>query len=144
MNCAETRSKEFRPGRLGEQVRLAPLDARRRVRVGVVRVPRGALQRDTGDVGPDHRPPGLGEPDGIGALAAAHIQRQARRPAGHLGDQLRVRVAAPDPPRRPVPLVPEVHAEHLIGIAIVLTHPLSITVAGDHRRPRCPSQPSIR
>jgi hypothetical protein len=57
----------------------------------------------------------------ICSLAAPSIQRPSRWPARDLGDKLRVRVAAPDPPLRTVPLVPVVLAEHAIAMS-VLTH----------------------
>jgi len=109
--------------RAGEQIYLLPLDAPGRCRIGIAGMLSGALQRDTGDVGRNHGPSSAGKPDGIGPLAAAHIQRPARRPLGDFGDQLRVGVAAPDSLRRPVPLIPETLAEYLVRAVSVLSHP---------------------
>ena len=119
-----------RLGRAGQQVHLPPLDTVRHRRVGVAGMLRGPFQRDAGDVGRDHRPSLPGEPDGVGSLAGPGIQRLAGWQAGGLGDELRVRVAAPDPLRGTVPLVPEVRAESVAGAMIVLTHPPSIARAG--------------
>ena len=48
---------------------------------------------------------------------------------------MRVRVAAPDPRRRTVPLVPEILAEHPDGIVTVLTHPPSMASRDAPTRP---------
>jgi len=120
--------------RPGEQIYLLPLDASGRCRIGVTGMLSRPLQRNTGDVGRNHGPASAGKPDGIGPLAGAHIQRSARRPVGDFGNQLRVGVAAPNPLRRPVPLIPEALAEHPAGAVSVLTHPPSI--ACPRRSPR--------
>jgi hypothetical protein len=109
-------------GRPGQQVRLPPLDACGHHRIGVAGMPGASLQRDAGNVGRDHRPPSVGQPDSVGSLAASHIQRPAGWPARDLGDELRVRVAAPDLSRRTVALVPETLVEYATGAMSMFTH----------------------
>jgi hypothetical protein len=122
-----------RLGRPSEQINTLKLDASGRCRIGLTSMLSSPLQRDAGDVGRDHGPSSAGKPDGIGALATAHIQRSAGRPLGDFGHQLRVGVAAPDPLRGPVPLIPETLVEYQASAVSVLTHPPSIACRWTHR-----------
>ena len=86
---------------------LGDLDARRAGMAG------GPIQGDPGDVQSGHLPAAGGEPDGVGTLAAAHVERGRRRQLRGLSHQLRVRLTAPDRRRTGVPGIPERRVEDL-------------------------------
>ena len=79
MNCADTRSYAALGGRLLAQVGVRPLDPVGDLGPGVGRVRGGPLQRGGGDVDRGDLPAPLGEPDRVGALAAADVQRPPGR-----------------------------------------------------------------
>ncbi len=70
-----------------------------------LRVRPGGLQRRAGEVDGRHLPAALGQPDGIGPLATADVQRRSGRQVGGLGDQLGVWLPAPQRVGGPVPLL---------------------------------------
>ena len=62
-------------------------------------------------------PAAAGEPDGVRALAAAQVQGRPGRQGRRLGDQLRIRLAAPDPGPAAVLLVPHLRRADSAGVA---------------------------
>ena len=90
---------------------MDPVDAPGDVRAGLLGVSRSPLERDGGQVDGDHVPPAAGQPDRVGALAGADVERVAGEQFARLGDQVRVGVAAPERVFRPVPLIPGFLAE---------------------------------
>src|ERR1022692_2444490 len=96
-----------RGGLPGRDVGVQPADALRGRGACLRGVRGGALQRDGGYVGGGDGPAVLSQPDGVGALPAADVQRRARGQAGGLGDEVTVGITAPQRGLGPVALVPE-------------------------------------
>src|SRR6478752_239361 len=110
----------------GPQVGLAELDP-----VGdpaLLRVLGGLAQPRLGEVDRRHLPALLGQPDRVAPLTTAQVDGSARRQVGRLGDQDRVRPAAPGATLAGVPLVPRRLLEVLAGdLAVALV--LAVVVA---------------
>src|SRR5689334_1934333 len=79
---------------------------------GLLGVPGGAGQAVGREIRAGDLPALLGQPDHVAALAAADVERGARRQFRHLGDELRVGLPAPDLLRAGVALVPARRFEH--------------------------------
>jgi hypothetical protein len=78
------------------------------------------------------------QPDGVGTLAAPDVHGAAGTQAADLGYQLRVGLAAPDPDRGSVPLVPGDLTEWWLPVMIVTAHLWA------HRGDRRSPTPGIR
>lgn len=78
---------------VGEKLDLLPGDPVGDLRIGMAG---GACEGHGGDVHRGHAPALVGEPDGVGALAATGVEGGAGRQAVGLRHELRVRPAAPD------------------------------------------------
>ena len=87
-------------------------------RAGLDGVLLGPLQRDPGHVDAGDGPAPAGEPDGVGALAAADVHRGAGRQVGDLLDQPPVRLAGPDALGGGVAVVPVLLGEHLTQVGV--------------------------